>query len=436
MTQITHRRIWAISWPIILSNATVPMLGAFDTAVIGQLGEAHLIGAVGLGAVILSSVYWLFGFLRMGTSGFTAQAEGAGDRLEVAAILYRALLVGGLAGLAILLLQGPLLTAAFAIAPASAQVEQAARAYLGIRIWGAPAVIALYAVNGWLIAREKTRAVLCLQLWINGLNAVLASWFVLGLGGGVEAAAVATLIAECAGLALGLWLCRAAFAPALSAARRRIFEADALRRMMSVNGVIMLRSVLIQGAFTGFLFLSSGLGDVPLAANQVLMQFLAISAYALDGFAFSAETLVGQSIGARRRSDLERAVRLSLIWGFGGAALVSALYAIAGGLLIDLMTTAPDVRALARDFLPWVALAPLISLASYIYDGIFIGAMQARAMLQVIAISVAAYGLAVLLLMPIFGNHGLWAALLLMNGLRGVVAWRIWTRLDRGLALG
>ncbi len=429
MTQITHRRIWAISWPIILSNATVPLLGAFDTAVIGQLGEAHLIGAVGLGAVILSSFYWLFGFLRMGTSGFTAQAEGAGDRLEVAAILYRALLVGGAAGLAILVLQAPLFWAAFAVAPASEQVEQTARAYLGIRIWGAPAVIALYAVNGWLIAREKTRAVLGLQLWINGLNAVLALWFVLGLGGDVKAVATATLIAEWAGLAFGLWLCRAAFAPAVRAARARIFNPDALRRMMSVNGVIMLRSVLIQGAFTGFLFLSAGLGDVPLAANQVLMQFLAISAYALDGFAFSAETLVGQSIGARRSRDLDRAVRLSLIWGFGGAALVSASYAVAGGWMIDLMTTAPDVRALARDLLPWVALAPLISLASYIYDGIFIGAMQARAMLHVIAVSVAVYVVALLVALPAMGNHGLWLALLAMNGMRGIVAWRIWPRL-------
>lgn len=430
---ITHGRVWAISWPIILSNSTVPLLGAFDTAIVGQMGEARLIGAVGLGSVILASLYWLFGFLRMGTSGFTAQAHGAGDQAETAAILYRALLVGFGAGAMLVLAQIPLFWAAFWLAPASPEVEATASAYLQIRIWGAPATIALYAINGWMIAREQTRAVLWLQIWINGINAVLNLWLVLGLGFGVQGVATATLIAEWSGLTLGLWLCRDAFGPIAKAAWARIGNSTALQRMVAVNSAIMLRSVLLQGAFTGFLFLSSGLGDVELASNQVLLQFLSITAHALDGFSFAAETLVGQAIGQRRARDVSRAVRLSFQWGIGGAVLLSLVYAIAGPWLVDLMTTAPDVRAEARNFLPWVALAPVLGIASWIYDGVFIGATQARAMLVVVGVSVALYVVSLLILLPLLGNHGLWASLMVMNVARGITAWRLWPKLHRAI---
>lgn len=433
MSRVTNARIWAISWPIILSNATVPILGAVDTAVVGQLGQAAPIGAVGLGAIVLASVYWIFGFLRMGTSGLAAQAHGAGDAVERAAILHRALMIGLGMGLVIMAAQGALFWTALGLAPASDQVEALARDYLEIRIWGAPATIALYAINGWLIAVERTRAVLFLQLWINGVNAVLDLWFVLGLGWGVEGVAGATLAAETSGLAFGLWLCRAAFGAVLRPALARLSDRAALGRMLAVNGGIMLRTVLLQGAFTSFLFLSAGFGDRTLAANQVLMQFLSITAYALDGFAFAAETLVGQAVGARSRDDLERAARLSFRWGLGGSLILGAAFGLGGPVLIDLMATAPDVRAEARHFLPWVALAPVIGIASWMYDGIFIGATQTRAMVISVAISVAVYALAVALLPPRLGNHGLWAALMLLNAMRGLTAGLIWPRLRRRL---
>lgn len=433
MTAITNARIWAISWPIILSNATVPILGAVDTAVVGQIGQAAPIGAVGLGAVVLASVYWIFGFLRMGTSGLAAQAHGAGDTVERASILYRALLIGLVSGLVIVLAQTGLFWAAFRLAPASEQVESLARDYLSIRIWGAPATIALYAVNGWLIAIERTRSVLVLQLWINGVNAILDLWFVLGLGWGVGGVATATLVAEVTGLGFGLYLCRAAFGPVLVAALAGLRDAVALRRMLSVNGGIMLRTVLLQGAFTSFLFLSAGFGDQRLAANQVLMQFLSITAYALDGFAFAAETLIGQAVGARSRRDLDLAARLSFRWGVAGSVLLGLAFAGFGPVLIDLMTTAEDVRAQARDLLPWVALAPMIGIASWMYDGIFIGATQTRAMVLCVAISVAAYAVAVMALPPLFGIHGLWAALMVLNAMRGLTAAWMWPRLRTGL---
>ena len=418
---LTHARVARIAVPVVLSNATVPLLGAVDTAVIGQLGQAAPLGAVGMGAVVLATLYWAFGFLRMSTSGLAAQAEGAGDGPERTAVLLRAIIVAGLAGFALIALQGPLFAAAFSLAPASDEVESLAHTYLAIRIWGAPATIALYALIGWLVGVERTKGVLILQLWQNGLNIGLDLWFVLGLGWGIEGVAAATLIAEVTGLLLALWLARDALAPAvLRAARARLPDRAALSRMFTASRDIMGRTILLQLSFTSFVFLGARFGDVTLAANQVLMQFLEITAYALDGFAISAETLVGQAIGARAMTDVRRAARIAMQWGFGGAALMALIYAAVGGLIIDLMTTAPEVRAEARTYLWWLIAAPLIGVASWIYDGIFIGALQTRAMLRAMALSVAVYVAALAVLIPSMGNHGLWAGLMVLNATRGL----------------
>ena len=420
MAEITNARVLRIAAPIVLSNATVPILGAVDTGVVGQMGLAAPIGAVGIGAIILASVYWIFGFLRMGTSGLAAQAHGAGDRAESGAVLLRGLGVGVAAGLLLIALQVPLVWAAFRIAPASAEVEALARDYLAIRIWGAPATISLYAVTGWLIALERTRGVLALQLWMNGLNIALDLWFVLGLGWGVPGVAVATLIAEYSGLALGLWLCRGAFAGGAWADRARLLALAPLRRMLAVNTDIMIRSVLLQGSFTTFLFLGAGFGDVTLAANQVLLQFLEITAYALDGFAIAAETLVGQAVGARRAAEVRRASVVSSQWAVACSLVLCVLFWTAGPALIDLMATSPEVRAAARLYLPWLAIGPLIAVASYMFDGIFIGATLTREMRNTMFLSVGVYALALLVAVPQLGNHGLWAALMVLNGTRGL----------------
>ena len=431
MQPVTHARVWKIAAPIVLSNATVPILGAVDTGVVGQLGQAAPIGAVGIGAIILTSLYWVFGFLRMGTTGMVAQAAGAGDRAEVAAHLSRALLVAGAAGLALILLQVPLFAGAFALAPASAEVEGLAQSYLAIRIWGAPATIGLYAVTGWLIAQERTRAVLVLQLWMNGINVILDLWFVLGLGWGVPGVAIATLIAEWSGLALGLWLCRAAFRGGDWRDGPRVFERAKLVRMGRVNGDIMLRSVMLQGCFTSFLFVGARFGDVTLAANQVLLQFLEITAYALDGFAFAAEALVGQAVGAKSRDTVRRAAILASQWGVAGAAALGLLFWFAGPAIIDLMATDPAVREAARAYLPWVAMAPLVGIASWMFDGIFIGATMTKEMRNAMFASAAIYLLAALVLVPAAGNHGLWAALMILNAARGVTMAAYYPRAER-----
>jgi len=420
---LTHRRVLKIALPIVLANATVPILGAVDTGVVGQLGEAAPIGAVGIGAIILTGLYWVFGFLRMGTTGLTSQAIGGGDRPEADVLLTRAILVAFAAGSAIIALQVPLFAGAFLLAPASDEVEALARDYMAVRVWSAPALIALYGITGWLIAAERTRAVLVIQVVMNGMNILLDLWFVLGLGWGVQGVAVATFLAEWSGFAVGLWFCRDAILRGHWKDWPRVFDAARLRRMASVNGDILIRSLLLQAVFISFLFLAADFGDVPLAANQVLLQFLHITAYALDGFAFGAETLVGQAMGARRRAALRRAAWLSSLWGLGTGAALALFFALAGSAIVDVMTTAEPVREAARDYLPWVVLAPLLGAAPWMLDGIFIGATRTRDMRNMMAVSAVVYAVSVAILTPVLGNHGLWAALLISFVARGLTLW-------------
>ncbi|MCX7301130.1 MAG: MATE family efflux transporter [Rhodobacterales bacterium] len=428
---LTHSRVLRIALPIVLSNATIPLLGAVDTGVIGQMGDAAAIGAVGIGAIILTAFYWVFGFLRMGTTGLASQAYGAGHKAEVAALLSRALLIGGTAGLALIALQIPLFHAGFYVSPASPEVESLARDYLSIRIWSAPAAIATFGINGWLIAQERTRSVLMIQLWTNGLNVILSVTFVLGLGWGIPGVAFATFLAEWAGFALGLYLCRAAFRGTAWRDTARVFDRARLGNMATVNGDILIRSVLLEAIFVSFLFWGAGLGDVQLAANQILLQFLNITAYALDGFAFAAEALVGQAVGARARPALRRAAILSSLWGVGVSALLALAFLAFGGAIIDTMTTAPNVQDAARSYLPWMVLAPLLGIAAWMLDGIFIGATRTRDMRNMMAVSAGIYFLIALPLMSLFGNHGLWMAMLISFVVRGITLGLRYPSLER-----
>lgn len=428
---LTYARVFHIAYPIVLSNATVPILGVVDTGVIGQMGEAAPIGAVGIGAIILSAIYWMFGFLRMGTVGFASQARGAGDEPEVDAVLTRALLIGITGGLALIVLQIPIFWGAFAIAPASDDVEMLARDYMMIRIWSAPAAIGVYAVTGWLIAAERTRAVLAMQLWMNGLNIALNFFFVLGLGWGVEGVAFATFLAEWSGFALGLWLCRGAFRRPHWRTWPHVFDGTKLKRLAAVNGDIMVRSVLLEGIFVSFMFVGSDFGDVPLAANQILLQFLMVTAFAMDGFAFAAETLVGQAMGARRQAALRRSAVLSSVWGLATVVALAVLFALFGPWAIDIMTTAEDVRAEARVYLGYMIVAPLAGVAAWMFDGIFIGATRTADMRNMMLLSFAIYCVAAAALVPSLGNHGLWIALLISFIARGITLGLRYPALER-----
>ena len=431
---ITHRRVLSIALPIVISNATVPILGAVDTGVIGQLGGAAPIGAVGIGAIILGALYWIFGFLRMGTVGLTSQALGGGDAQEVRALFFRSAGIGLLAGLGFITFQIPIFAAAFWIAPASAEVESLARTYMSIRVWSAPAAIAIYGLSGWLIAQERTRAVLMIQLFMNVTNIILDFWFVLGLGLGVEGVAVATLIAEWGGLVLGLYLCRQVFHGLALSFWQQIVNRRRVIYMMQVNGDILIRSVLLQAGFVSFLFFGAELGDVTLAANQVLLQFVYLASYAMDGFVFAAESLVGQAMGARAVAQLRRGASVTAVWAFGSAFVLAAGFWIVGPFVIDVMAKDPAVQQAARAYLPHMVAAPLLGALAWMLDGVFIGATRTKDMRNMMILSFLGYCALVLLLLPNFGNHGLWMA---MNGffiLRGVSLALRYPALERGAA--
>lgn len=428
---VTHIRVLKIALPIVLSNATVPILGAVDTGVIGQLGQAAPIGAVGIGAVILSAIYWVFGFLRMGTAGLAAQAAGRRDQAEVAALLARVLLIGLSAGALMVAAQVAIFQAAFALSPASDEVETLARQYMAIRIWSAPAAIALYGITGWLVAQERTRAVLVLQVWMNGLNVGLDLLFVLGLGYGIGGVAVATFLAEWSGLALGLWLCRAAFRVPDWRNPARVFDRTRLITMARVNTDILIRSLLLQMIFVSFLFIGADFGDVTLAANQVLLQFLNITAYAMDGFAFAAEAIIGQAFGTGAVTELRRGVFITSLWAFTANILLAAVFWLCGPALIDLMADVPLVQAEARLYLHWMVLAPLLGTGAWMLDGIFIGATRSADMRNMMALSAITYFAALWLLLPAFGNHGLWLALLISFVARGITLGARYPALER-----
>ena len=428
---ITHRRVLKLAAPVVLSNATVPILGAVDTGVVGQLGEAAPIGAVGVGAITLASVYWIFGFLRMGTAGLAAQAIGARDEAEVSALMTRVLIVAGVAGLALIALQSVIFAVAFRLTPASAEVEALARDYMAIRIYSAPAAIAAYGLGGWLVARERTLGLFWMQMVTNGLNILLSFAFVLGLGWGIEGVAVATLISEYVGLAVGLWLVRDAFAGAAWRAWDQVFDRARLWHMAAVNSDILIRSVILMAGFTSFIYLGAEFGDDTLAANQILLQFLYITAYAMDGFAFAAESFVGQGMGAKSPARVRRASMMTAVWGFATCVTLSLVFAATGPWLIDVMAKAEGVRLVARDFLPWMILAPVLGCASWMLDGIFIGATRSRDMRNMMIVSGATYAVALWLLMPPFGNHGLWASLVIFFVVRGITLGLRYPALER-----
>ena len=345
---------------------------------------------------------------------------GFGDKPETSALLVRGIIIGLVAGLVLIIAQVPIFLGALQLSPASMEVESLAQKYLQIRVYSAPAAIALFGITGWLIAKEKTREVLLLQLALNGINITLDLVFVLKLGWGVEGVAIATLIAEWSGLIFGLWLAREGFNNGYWKNWIQIFDRVRLIQMAQVNSDIMIRSILLEIGFVSFLFLGSSFDDATLAANQVLIQFLNITAYALDGFAFAAEALVGQALGAKNRPLFRRAVIMTSQWGLGSVILMALAFFVFGNSIINVMTTAEDVRVVSYEYLPWMVAAPLAGVAAWMLDGIFIGATRTADMRNMMFISFCIYLIALALLLPSYGNHGLWGSLIIFSIARGV----------------
>jgi len=432
--RISHYRVWRIAGPIILSNMSVPLLGAVDTAVVGHLPDPAYIGAVAVGAIIFNFLYWGVGFLRMGTTGFVAQASGARNLHEIRAILARGMLVGFGLALAMLALQVPIGTFALWLMEASDDVETLARAYFDIRIWGAPAALANYVILGWLLGMQRAGWALVLQLFMNGLNIALDLLFVLGFGWGVEGVALATVISEYSAVALAILIVGRLLPTDGGWSWARIKDPDRIRAFVSLNADIMIRTMGLIFAFAYFTAQGAKAGDVILAANAVLLHFVNIMAFGLDGFAFAAEALVGGAIGARDRDALRRAVVISTIWAGLVSVLFAAGYIAVGPTIIAVLTGIEAVRTTAEAYLPWVIAYPVVAIWAFQLDGIFFGATRGPEMRNAMVISVAGFLAAVHLLMPIWGNHGLWLAFTLFAALRGLSLASFYPRIERAVS--
>ncbi|MEZ4269243.1 MAG: MATE family efflux transporter [Myxococcota bacterium] len=422
---LRRRDILSLAWPIVLANSAVPLLGLVDTAVIGNTGEVADLGAIGLGALIFSFVFWGFGFLRMGTTGFVAQASGRGDSAEVRATVARGLVLAGGLSAALLVLQVPIGWAALQLLGATPEVEALTLRYFQIRIWAAPASLTLFAVLGALIGLGRTRSVLAVQLVMNGLNIALDLLFAGVLGWGVAGVALGTALAEWSAVGVALWLLarvlradRADAEPWWPTARLRD-RAQALA-MLRANADIMVRTLFLLLGFGWFMNQGARFGDAILAANHILLQLISLSAYLLDGYAHSTELLVGRAVGARSRQRLDRAVGLSTQLSAVSAAGLAAAVWLAGPWAVLALTDLAPVRALALELLPHTAIYVALSFAAFQLDGIFVGATATRDMRNASALSCLAFLGLSLLLIPTWRNLGLWWAFIAFVVLRAV----------------
>lgn len=425
-------RVWYLAWPVILSNITTPLLGLVDTAVVGRLPGPEYIGAVAIGATAFTGIFWMFGFLRMGTTGFVAQAAGANDFTEVRSILARAMLISLILGALLVALQQPLWYGAIELLDPSAAVRGLAEQYYAIRVWTGPATLVNYALLGFFIGIQRPRLALVIQIWLNGVNIALDLLFVMGLDMGVPGVAWATLIGEYSAAILGLVIVLRVLRP--HGGRfdwRSILDPVKGRKLLSANFDIFVRSACLIVAFAWATRVGARLGDLALAANAILMQMVHLLAYGLDGFAFAAEALVGSALGSRSPSALREAVTASTIWALIVAVGVALLYLFAGPLLIALMTDQADVQATAEVYLIWIVVYPLIAIWCYQLDGIFIGATQTAEMRNAMIMSLVVFAVAILTLPDIMGNHGLWASLSIFNVARTVTLAGYYRRIEK-----
>ena len=435
---ISYRYLLQKAWPIILANASVPLLGLVDTAVIGNVGSITDLGAIAFGALIFSFVYWSFGFLRMGTTGFAAQASGAGDQQEVRAVLGRALLIALCLGVVLILIQWPIGLAAFSLLDGSTPVEAVAQEYFNIRIWGAPATLATFALMGLLIGLGKSRTLLIVQLFLNGLNILLDVWFAGILGWGASGIALGTVIAEWTTVLLAGWLVYRTLNQRKVSAdefwpKAKIMDLSALLKTASANLDIMLRTLILVFSFAFFINQSAKFGDTVLASNHILLQLIAFSAFFLDGYAFVVEALVGGAIGAKRSDVFDLAVRRSTVLALITAILLALIIALVGDIAVILMTDISSVRLAANQLLPFAALYVLFSFAAFQLDGIFIGASFTRQMRDAAALSIVVYFIAWWALSDQHGIQGLWGAMIIYVVARAVALLLFYPSLRRSV---
>lgn len=409
--EVTNRLVLSIALPMMLAYLTTPLLGLVDTAVIGQFGDAAMLGGLAAGAIIFDLVFATFNFLRSGTTGLVAQAFGRGDTPDEQVHFWRAFVLAILAGLT-LLAAAPLVASAGAWFIGGEQaVTQAMGSYVTIRLVSAPLALANYAILGYLLGRGEAGLSLALQLLLNGVNIAMSIWLGLMLEWGVAGVAWGTVLGETIAFLAGMAILIRRFAGQPRVRRTDLLALAPILRTLSLNLDIMIRSFVLVGAFALMTRQGAQLGTLTLAANAVLMNFFLVGGYFLDGFATAAEQLTGRSIGARQEPALRRTLWLTATWGFGTAAAVTVLFQVLGDRIIAVITTAPEVRAVAGLYLPWAALTALTGVLAFQMDGVYIGATWSNAMRNMMLLSFAAFLAALLVLPQILGNHGLWIAL-------------------------
>ena len=430
-----HRRIWKTAIPIMVSNLALPIVGMVDTAIAGHLPGPEYLGGVGVAALIFSFTFWTFGFLRLSTTGYMAQAFGRGDRKELKAIVIRAGVIALVIALALIVLQNPLRWLALDLVEAGPLVSHQAALYFDVRIWAAPAVMGNFIIAGALIGLQRTGLALVVQAVIATLNVALDILFVPVLGWGVEGLAAATAIAEATGLATGL----AALVRALPEGREpwpfgaaRILKP--YRPLLALNRDLLIRTLLLNVAFGVFISLSARISDTTLAANEILLMFLTFAAFALDGFANACEAIVGEACGRRDPRMLEEAVKVTFLWSGLTAVVVCIGYALGGDLLVLLFTDIPEVRAEALAHVHYAVLMPVIGVWSFQLDGIFTGAARGRDIRNAMILAVFIYLPVIYLLHAGFGNDGLWLGLALLFAVRALALMRHYPGLVRDVA--
>ncbi|MCY4050360.1 MAG: MATE family efflux transporter [Gammaproteobacteria bacterium] len=418
---ISHRTVWSLAGPMIVSNLTVPIVGAVDTAVVGHLSGPHYIGAVALGALIFSFLYWGFGFLKMGVTGYIARAYGSQNEQEICDYLLRFIAISLIAGITVILLGKPLIDFALYILDSSERVELLASEYANIRLWSAPAALCVFVFTGVFVGLHNTRMALVLQLVLNLTNLVLDLLFVPVLNLGVPGVAWATLIAEYSAALLGFYLLRK---QVMSAVRnltfQEFFDPNILKHLGATNSNIFVRTVCLMFCFAFFTDQSARYGELILAANTILMHLQTFMAYGVDGFAHATEALGGSAYGSQKRKRFLRVVRLTTLWAFLTACAFSLIYLIGGPIIIGLFTNLAEIVELSKQFLPWMIVLPLFSFMSFQLDGLFIGVGYTRQMRNAMLISTAGYLLMAYIFQSWLGNHGLFLALICFMTLRAV----------------
>ena len=422
-----NRKILQLAIPSIVSNITVPLLGLVDVAIVGHLGSASYIGAIAVGGMLFNMIYWIFGFLRMGTSGMTAQVYGKRDLTEVVRTLLRAVGVGLLISLGLWILQSPILRGAFVLIDATEEVKRWASLYFNICIWGAPAILGLYGFAGWFIGMQNSRFPMFIAITQNIVNIAASLCFVFVLGMKVEGVALGTLIAQYAGLlmAFALWL---KYYGRLKAYIdwNGLWGGEEMRRFFSVNSDIFFRTLCLVAVTTFFTSTGARQGDVILAVNTLLMQLFTLFSYIMDGFAYAGEALAGRFIGAKNDVGLRRCIRLLFLWGIGLSLSFTILYAFLGRDFLGLLTNDTSVIEASGDYFYWVLAIPLCGFSAFLWDGIFIGATATRQMLYSMLVASATFFIIYYLFYRSMGNHALWMAFLGYLSLRGGMQWILW----------